>query len=734
MLVDLVISSGTRWTDQLYSYRVEGSMKEKVRPGIRVYVPFGRGNRRTLGLIVAVHGTENTELPEEDLKTVETIVDEEPQISDEGIQLAFFLCHRYLSDFTSAFACLLPPGAVGEVKPLLRNYFRLTEKGRQAQIPARNVRQHALLELVKQGVHEQKSLLQQSKASSSTLHRLVESGLLVKSQKRIPRRRDSQIAQDTQHCLNEEQQEAFDHISQSGEGSFLLCGVTGSGKTEIYLQLAEQARRQGKETIILVPEISLTPQTIERFRRRFGEEIAILHSRLSVAERYEEWQKIQNKEVSIVVGARSAIFAPFTNLGLIVLDEEHEQSYISDQNPKYHTNEVAEFRARWHHCPLVLGSATPSIDTLYQVEQGSVTRLNLCHRAHGQSMPELLAVDMREELKSGNRSMFSRSLYQAMKSALDRKEQVILFLNKRGHTSFVFCRDCGYVYRCDACDVAMTYHKHKNRLVCHYCGREKFYQKKCPQCGGEHIREFGAGTEMLEEETRRLFPDAHIFRADADTMGRKGAYEAVYQKMVNREIDILLGTQMIAKGFDFPAVTVVGIMAADLTLNLPDLRASEKTFQLITQVAGRAGRGDQSGRVYVQTYRPDRPAILFSMDHDVDAFYAAEMKERFLNRYPPYTVEMLIRLSGGDRTACLEMGHRIRASLEQWIEKTGEYFRLDGPSPSVIERVNRKYRFQLLLRSRNRRLLLQLGKQVLTEYPSSRTLNIVVTIDPRSSM
>ncbi|MDY5841686.1 MAG: primosomal protein N' [Peptoniphilaceae bacterium] len=727
LFAEVVVSTGTRVTDQIYTYSVPENLVGNIHVGLRVVVPFGRGNRERTAIVLRLFEQDQIAYS---VKEILHAAEEKAQINQESIALAKFLIDRYLSDFSSAFRAVLPPGKPGGYQPVLRRYYRISEEGLQAAPPLNAKRQHAILNFLRDGNTRSEQEIRDALAITiAPLRALCGKGWLICSEERASRRTAAIGEAYEKRILTEAQQAVYDRIVAKN-GFYLLRGVTGSGKTEIYLQLVEKALSEGKQAIVLVPEISLTPQTIARFEGRFGQQVAILHSRLTQSERAEEWEKIACGKASIAIGARSVIFAPFRELGVIIVDEEHESSYVSDQNPKYHTNAVAAFRAQYHNCPLVLGSATPSIETLYQAEQGRLTRLDLPERVGNKAMPQIQVVDMREELKKNNRSMFSLPLQEAISDALRKKQQVILLLNKRGHTSFVFCRRCGYVYRCDACDVAMTYHKGKDRLVCHYCGREKARRKTCPQCGSNAILEFGAGTEMLEEETRKLFPKARIVRADADTMRTKGSYQKVYQRMLDGSIDILLGTQMIAKGFDFPNVTVVGIVSADITLNLPDFRAQEKAFQLVTQTAGRAGRGDVPGKVFVQTYKPEVSAIVEAAHQDVDGFYRKEIRFREENGYPPFVSELIIRITSRIRKNALEKGQQIRKALDG--EQRYRLMRIDGPSPCVMERIDGRYRFAILVRSKSRQELESLGRYVIRNFPGNEKIHVVVTIDPVS--
>ena len=416
--------------------------------------------------------------------------------------------------------------------------------------------------------------------------------------------------------LTMEQEEAIKPvlktIDQDQHETFLLYGVTGSGKTEIYLQSIQEVLKKGKEAIVLVPEIALTPQMVDRFKGRFGNDVAVLHSALSTGEKYDEWRKVQRKEAKVVVGARSAIFAPFENLGIIIIDEEHETSYKQEELPRYHARDVAIHRARHHNCPVILGSATPSLESFARAKKDVYHLLTLSKRMNDRELPAVSIVDMREEMRSGNRTMFSRELFEKIEDRLAKKEQIILFLNRRGHSSFMMCRDCGYVMQCPHCDISLTYHRVSNEMKCHYCGHDTGVPEICPECSSNHIRYFGTGTQKVEEELLKLLPEARIVRMDVDTTGRKGAHEKLLDHFQSGKADILLGTQMIAKGLDFPNITLVGVLSADTMLHLPDFRSGEKTFQLLTQVSGRAGRHELSGEVVIQTYTPEHYSIEYA--------------------------------------------------------------------------------------------------------------------------
>lgn len=498
---------------------------------------------------------------------------------------------------------------------------------------------------------EQRLILSTLGISQASINSLVKKGVLSVEEMEVYRDpfSEREFQRKTALTLTEEQEKAIGPVLSSIENEqhevFLLYGVTGSGKTEIYLQSIQEVLNKGKEAIVLVPEISLTPQMVTRFKERFGDYVAVMHSGLSAGEKYDEWRKIQRKEVKVVVGARSAIYAPFENLGIIIIDEEHETSYKQEENPRYHARDVAIQRAKTYNCPVVLGSATPSLESFARAQKGRYTMLSLPKRMNNQPLPTVDIVDMREELRTGNRSMFSVNLFEKLKDRLEKKEQTVLFLNKRGHSSFVMCRDCGYVKNCPHCDITLTYHRHKEQMKCHYCGYEEQVPVICPECNSEHIRYFGTGTQKVEEELNKLLPEARVIRMDVDTTGRKGSHEKLLNAFQDGHADILLGTQMIAKGLDFPNITLVGVLSADTMLHLPDFRASEKTFQLLTQVSGRAGRHKLAGEVVIQTYTPEHYSVELAGTQDYDRFYQQEMMVRKVHQYPPFYYLSLVTVS-----------------------------------------------------------------------------------------
>ncbi|KYD23696.1 primosomal protein N' [Geobacillus sp. B4113_201601] len=569
--------------------------------------------------------------------------------------------------------------------------------------------------------------------SSAPLKALVEKGLAVVRDVEVYRdpyaHRTFQPSEPL--ALTPAQAQALVKITASvraGEHrTFLLYGVTGSGKTEVYMQAIEEVLRQGKEAIVLVPEISLTPQMVERFKSRFGPKVAVLHSGLSVGEKYDEWRKIHRKEVQLVVGARSAVFAPFENLGMIIIDEEHETSYKQEEMPRYHARDVAIYRARRHGCPVVLGSATPSLETFARAAKGVYELLELPERVADRALPDVHVVDMREELRSGNRSMFSRRLLDELRLRLDRGEQAVLFLNRRGYSTFVMCRSCGYVVRCPHCDISLTYHRAGERMKCHYCGHEEPLVPRCPSCGGEHLRFFGTGTQKVEEELAKLLPKARVIRMDVDTTGRKGAHEELLSRFAAKEADILLGTQMIAKGLDFPDVTLVGVLAADTMLHLPDFRAAEKTFQLLTQVSGRAGRHELPGQVVIQTYTPDHYSIQLAARHDYRSFYRREMALRKAHGYPPYYYLTLITAAHQEAPAAAKAAEKIAGYLRKQLSNEAIIL---GPVASPLARLHDRYRYQCMIKYKREPNLSAALKAVIDRYQTDAAHGgVTITVD-----
>ncbi|MEQ3346145.1 primosomal protein N' [Peptoniphilus senegalensis] len=687
MFADIFIENNFQKIDKLYTYIV----KDDVKPGMRVLVNFGKSYR--VGIVLFLHASYSGKHLEK-LKEINSVLDDEPIISKDLIELGLWMRNRYLIGYSKAFAPILPPGNLQKikkkiivekypqgreleelnsvdinkyfedlsfdkkkiikklrakgfikynyepliaVKPKLVNYLKISENFDAKKLENINEKQAQVFDFIKNKKDvsrvETMSFLG---ISYSPIKTLINKDLIFEYKKEINRQPVEKNFVSEKLALNEEQQNALNSILNTDKVVSLLYGLTGSGKTEVYLNLASKVIEKGGEVIVLVPEIGLTPQMIERFKGRFGDRVAIIHSKLSSGERYDEYRKVLNGEVKVVVGVRSAVFVPFKNLKMIIIDESHDSSYEFHDNLKYDTIEVAINRMK-NRGKVVLGSATPSIESYFYAKNDFYNLCELKNRAKkGAFLPETKIVDMRDELIMGNISIFSRELKGAIEEKLKKKEQIILFLNRRGFSNFISCRSCGEVIKCEDCDISMTYHKAKNRLICHYCGKTKPLPKVCPSCGSKFIKQFGVGTQKVEEEVNKLFPEAKVLRMDRDTTTKKDSFEKFYEIVKNKEADIIIGTQMVSKGFDFENVTLVGIVAADISLYISDYKAKERTFQLITQVAGRAGRASKRGEVIIQTYSPDSEIIKYSASGNYEDFYNYEIEDRKLFLYPPY--------------------------------------------------------------------------------------------------
>lgn len=606
----------------------------------------------------------------------------------------------------------------------------------------KNIKQYDLYAFLSEEQHKTIFLsdIEDMGFSKSSLDGLVKKGYVEKYDAIVERDpfKDRVFEQESKRQLTTDQQRAYAAINEKiinqEQATFLLHGVTGSGKTEVYLQTIEDVLNQGKQAMMLVPEIALTPQMVLRFKRRFGDDVAVLHSGLSNGERYDEWQKIRDGRAQVSVGARSSVFAPFKNLGLIIIDEEHESTYKQEDYPRYHAREIAQWRSEYHHCPVILGSATPCLESYARAEKGVYQLLSLPNRVNQQALPDIDIVDMRTELSEGNRSMFSKDLREAIQLRLDRQEQVVLFLNRRGYASFMLCRDCGYVPQCPNCDISLTYHKTTDLLKCHYCGYQETPPNQCPNCESEHIRQVGTGTQKVEELLQQEFEGARIIRMDVDTTSKKGAHEKLLTEFEKGNGDILLGTQMIAKGLDYPNITLVGVLNADTMLNLPDFRASERTYQLLTQVAGRAGRHEKAGQVIIQTYNPEHYSILDVQKNDYLTFYRQEMEYRKLGKYPPYYYLINFTISHKEMKKVMEASQHVHKILLQHLTEKALVL---GPSPAALARINNEFRFQILVKFKSEPGLLQ-AIQFLDDYYHEKfikeKLALKIDINPQMMM
>jgi primosomal protein N' (replication factor Y) len=707
-----------------FTYSVPPALQ--IEPGCAVLVPFGP--RIVRGIVTAL--SEQSAFPE--TREIISISSSRPLISSERIQLATWIADYYLSPIFSALALMLPPGFSGKRQPghKLQRYLILDvdredlhailEKLKKAHA----VKQSRVLDvlLAAGGKMETGLVLKKAVCGRQAITALLSKRLIGEVREEVFR---DPIAR-TDHPLEfplqftDGQQAAWNPIRDAirtgdetpASSLFLLHGVTGSGKTEIYLQALAETVRMGKKGICLVPEISLTPQVIDRFFARFPGRVAVMHSALTAGELYDEWHRISRGDFDIVVGPRSAIFAPQPNLGLIIVDEEHEWAYKqSEKSPRYHAREVAVHLARLTNSVLILGSATPDVETYYRATRSEFKFIGLSERVTPlglSALPEVDIVDMRRELRSGNHGIFSRSLLSAMAESLSRHEQIILFINRRGRATFVACRDCGHVMICRRCSGALTYHHTEKRLICHRCRRSYPVPRKCPQCSGQEIKYFGIGTESVEAECRKLFPDAGIIRFDSDAIKDTSTFKSVVDSFRSRHIDILVGTQMLAKGLDFPGVSLVGIVSADTNLNLPDFRSGERTFQLLCQVEGRAGRGIFSGRAIVQTYNPDYYAVKYAARHDYAGFYDSEIHYRREFGYPPFNRMARMVFSHSSESRCFEEAERRAALMGQRIAEKGlAGIKMIGPAPAYVTKLRGRYQVQIILLGRELHSLLR---------------------------
>lgn len=627
-------------------------------------------------------------------------------------------------------------------------------------LPSRAAKQREVLAFMLEhgGPIQLQQLLAEAGGSAASVRSLAEKELL--ELREVEQQRDPYAGREFERTspleLTEGQKAVYDRIVRAVDAgepqTMLLHGVTGSGKTEVYLQTIQFCLEQEKQAIVLVPEISLTPQMVERFKGRFGDAVAVLHSRLSNGERYDEWRKIRSRQVQVAIGARSAIFAPFERIGLIIMDEEHESSYKQEESPKYHARDVAVRRAKQHGAAVVLGSATPSLESFAAASRPLTARdegrepalLPMPVRVGERPLPPVTVIDMREELKEGNRSMFSRLLHTSLAERLERGEQSVLLLNRRGYSTFVMCRSCGYTAACPHCDISLTYHQKSRALRCHYCGHAEQAPTSCPSCQSEHIRYFGTGTQRVEEELSKLFPGIRVIRMDVDTTTEKNSHEKLLKQFGERKADVLLGTQMVAKGLDFPYVTLVGVIAADTSLNLPDFRAAERTFQLLTQVAGRAGRHHLPGEVVIQTYAPEHYAVITAQQHDYAAFVSEELRHRSAMGYPPYCRLILVTMSHEQLPLLSSVSERFAAELRELAENEGVLISLGsgfgralevlGPVASPISRMKDRYRFQCVIKYRGSIDASALVRKALipfTEGPAQRLVQFSIDVDPQ---
>ncbi len=727
MFAEVILKTSHPDIDRIFDYEIPMELLDKIVLGMRVTVPFGRNNRKTEGYVVGIK--EFSQIPKEKIKEIVSVMDLFPAFSESSIKLSLWMKKKYYTTLSQCLQTVMPAGInLKNQEKLLyfnKNQEEIKEIKSQLYLKESRKQQLAVIEYIEKfGNVTAFEAAKKLKISASPIKTLLKNGIL-KEQTEIKRKEIENYKGETSlpFDFTNEQKNAFDTIINS-KVPVLLHGVTGSGKTEVYLQIIEDVISKGKQAIVLVPEISLTPQLSQRFISRFKDRVGVTHSKISQGERHEIWQRAKNNEISIVIGPRSAVFTPFENLGIIIIDEEHENSYKSDITPKYDAREVAEFRCKESNAFMVYGSATPSLKTYKRAQEGEINIAKLKNRPFLQPMAETEIVDMRVELSEGNRTIFSRRLFEEINKTLEADEQIMLFINRRGFSTFVSCRKCGEVMMCDRCNVSYTYHANEKFLMCHYCGGKKEIPTVCPKCGSKYIKYFGTGTQKVEEEVKKFFPKAKVLRMDMDTTSRKNSHANILESFKNGEANVLIGTQMIAKGHDFPKVTLVGVVAADLSLNTSDYKGGENTFQLLTQVSGRAGRGRLKGKVIIQTYSPENYIIQLAAKGNYEEFYEKESAVRKLLNYPPYSNIVSILILGKNERDVIEHINK----LSYIFASKNKDFEILGPSPAIISKIKDEYRWSIIIKGENEEELWDFVKGCIDELNKSKKQDILINI------
>ena len=725
---EIIINSDALEIDKPFTYEVPEDFINDISIGQWVKVPFGIKNNIVDGFVLNLKEDNISGVRIKKIKAISLI---NPLLTKDDIKLVEYLRENYLCKYIDGIRLLIPQGVLKGINNKYKLVVAITDKKVPSDIEEKY---NDILSFIKDnnGKFNKSELTKLHGLSIYKINKLINEGYLKVEEEIVYRYNLKEYVNYKEKELTEDQLRAINQIQKSNKNVFLLKGVTGSGKTEVYMNLVKEAICNEKSAIILVPEISLTPQMIERFKGRFGREVAVFHSKLSDGERYDEWYRVKEGKAKVVIGARSALFLPLENLGIIIIDEEHENTYKSEQNPRYVTREVAEYISTLKNCKVILGSATPSIETYYRAISGEIELIELKHRVDNKPMPIIEIVDMRAELNSGNVSMFSRKLFSEMKLSLEKKEQIILFLNRRGFSTFVSCRSCGHVFKCPKCDISMTYHKN-GYLICHYCGHGEMQSKVCPKCKSKYVKHFGTGTERVEEEVKKYFPKAKVLRMDMDTTRNKNSHETIYNSFKNGDGDILIGTQMIAKGLDFENVTLVGILAADMSLNVPDYRSAERTFQIVTQVSGRAGRGNKEGKVILQTYSPSNYSLNYAKNYDYEGFYNEEFTTRGLMYYPPFGKILLINASSKNESLLKNFMNTLKQELNI-IYNNEDNIEFLGPVPCIISKIKDNFRWQIIFKGdisldfckKIKDKLYQLNKNVYNE------IKVTIDINPNN--
>lgn len=719
MIIGVLVELSNKNIDRVFDYSVPDCFLDKIKLGIRVKVPFGKMELE--GFVVEVKDSSDIEV-----KDILDVIDDEAILNSELLELGKKMQEDTLATLISCYQIMLPKALKAKngqvINKKFDTYYYLNKD--IVCYGKLSTSQEKIINLCMEKEYVLRKELVD--ISLSSLNTLIKKNILLEKKLEHYRLSYNEKIEAKKELTNDQKLVVDEVLANTGYFPYLLFGVTGSGKTEVYMELIEDALNKGKTSIVLVPEISLTPQMVLRFQKRFGDNIAAIHSALSDGEKYDEWRRIVKGEAKIVIGARSAIFAPLNNIGMIIIDEEHSDSYKQDDsNPRYNAKDIALLRGKYHNCPVIMGSATPSLEVFARAKKGVFKLLELPNRINGKSLPHINIVDMNEMI-SKTKGHFSPVLLEAISARLLKNEQIILLLNRRGYSSFVTCKNCGYTFKCPNCDIALTYHKSSRTLRCHYCGYGTKVYDTCPECHEKSINDLGVGTEKVEEELNKLFPESRILRMDFDTTSRKGMHEKMIKAFKNHEYDILLGTQIVSKGLDFDNVTLVGVINADTSLNIPDFRSSETTFSLLAQVAGRAGRSDKEGEVIIQTFNPEHYAIQYTKKHDYLGFYNKEMSIRRELKYPPYYYICYVKISGKDNKYIYEELLKITKLFHNKLIN----MIILGPSPCTIFKLNNIYRYGIILKYKKDEDLREVLNKVIEHYKDNRNIKIDVNFNP----
>lgn len=723
MYAEVLVQYGSKSLDRTFTYKVPSELIGKIKRGMKVAIPFGR--QEINGFVLNVK--DNTDL--EDLKEIKNIINEDFQLNEELMSLGLYIKDKTLCSLITAYQAMLPTSLkVNNSKESYSKYDTyislnksIEEVDEYIENNKRSSVQKDILETLKRS-----SVLKNS-VSLSSVNRLIELGLIKEEKVKKYRINPDEINIEKTK-LTDEQQKVSDEVKQhlNESNTYLIHGITGSGKTEVYMDICDEVIKNDKNVIMLVPEITLTTQMINRFYKRFGSDVAIFHSGLSDGEKYDEYKKILNNEVHVVVGTRSAIFTPVKNLGLIIIDEEHSQTYKQENNPRYHALDVAKWRSEYNKCPVVLGSATPSLESMARAQKGVYKLLELKNRIGSSTLPDISIIDMREEFKKGN-NIISTNLGIKIDERMKKHEQVMLFINRRGYSTIVTCSSCGYTYKCPHCEVTLTYHKTKNHLVCHYCGYTVPKSDTCPECKEKAITTYGLGTEQVEAFIKTQFPSARVVRMDIDTTSRKGSTNSIINGIEKGDYDIVIGTQMISKGLDFPNVTLVGVINADESLNIPDFRSGENTFSLISQVSGRAGRSEKHGEVILQTFNPDNETLRNCLTSDYIKNYEYEMNVRKMLKYPPYYFITSVKVTSRDYDLLRVEVNKIANYIRNNIGETSICL---GPTTCPVFKINNVFRFQIIIKYKKDPKIVETLRYLDEQYALNNKINIEIDMDP----